>query len=44
MYVCFQLVAFVREQYSPLLYSIFGKKTQHKELPNAKINDAKYMI
>ena len=22
----------------------FGKKTQHKELPNAKINDEKYVI
>ena len=27
-----------------LTSSTFEKKTQHKELPNAKINDVKYVI
>ena len=31
----------ILEEYSPLLHS---EKTQHKELPNAIINDAKYGI
>ena len=31
----------ILKEYSPLLYS---EKTQHKELPNAIINDTKYVI
>ena len=31
----------ILKEYSPLLHS---EKTQHKELPNAIINDAKYVI